>query len=48
LQGRRGFRRDGLDGVLGALEGPRPPSHEIGLVVDVVSTTQEHASAVCA
>ena len=43
------FRRYGLDGVLGALEGPRPtPPHEIGLVVDVVSTTQEHASAVCA
>jgi hypothetical protein len=43
------FRRYGLDGVLGQLESPDlPPPHEVGLVIDVVSRTQAHASAVCA
>ena len=43
------FRRYGLDGVLGALEGPpATPPVEIGMVVDVVAATQEHAGAVCA
>lgn len=43
------FRRYGLDGVLGALEAPEgPPPREVGLVIDVVSRSQAHASAVCA
>jgi hypothetical protein len=43
------FRRYGLDGVRGARERPpATPPHEIGLVIDVVGESQEHASAVCA
>ena len=38
----------GKNGVMGALE-PRQEitSHEIGIVIDVVADTQEHANAVC-
>lgn len=38
----------GRDGVMGALE-PTPVAdgHEVGIVVDVVADTQEHANAVC-
>lgn len=38
----------GRDGVMGELE-PHPAitSHEIGIVLDVVADSQEHASAVC-
>ena len=38
----------GKDGVMGALE-PTPAitSHEIGIVIDAVADTQEHANAVC-
>ena len=38
----------GRDGVMGALENKAAiTSHEIGMVIDVVADTQEHASAVC-
>ena len=38
----------GKNGVMGALEtADRITSHEIGIVIDVLADTQEHASAVC-
>ena len=38
----------GKNGVMGALEPtPQVTSHEIGIVIDAVADTQEHASAVC-
>ena len=38
----------GKNGVMGALEPlPQVHSHEIGIVIDAVADTQEHASAVC-
>lgn len=39
----------GKNGVMGALEPiPKITSHEIGIIIDVVADTQEHANAVCA
>ena len=39
----------GKDGVMGALEpAPAVTSHEVGIVIDVVADTQEHADTVCA
>ena len=39
----------GRDGVMGALEpSPVPEGHEIGIVIDAVADSQEHANAVCA
>lgn len=38
----------GRDGVMGALEPtPNVSSHEVGIVIDAVADTQEHANAVC-
>ena len=38
----------GRDGVMGSLEpNPTVSSHEVGIVIDAVADTQEHASAVC-
>ncbi len=39
----------GRDGVMGPLEPvPSPEGHEVGIVIDAVADTQEHADAVCA
>jgi len=38
----------GRDGVMGALDPtPVPEGHEVGIVIDAVADSQEHASAVC-
>lgn len=38
----------GQNGVMGALEpDPRITSHEVGIVIDALSDTQEHANTVC-
>jgi hypothetical protein len=42
------FRFYGRDGVMGALEPVKTPSHEIGLLIDVVAETPELAETVCA
>ena len=39
----------GRDGVMGPLEpAPVPEGHEVGIIIDAVADTQEHADAVCA
>jgi hypothetical protein len=42
------FRFYGRDGVMGSLEPTPVPSHEIGLVIDVVAKTPQLAETVCA
>ena len=43
------FIRYGLDGVMGALEPPRPsPPHEVGLLIEAVAPEQEMASRIVA
>ena len=50
----QGFRYElsfivyGKDGVMGPLEPvPKPEGHEVGIVIDAVADTQQHADAVC-
>ena len=40
------FRAYGRDAVMGPLEPGGPPPREIGLMIDAVAPTQEHATAV--
>lgn len=43
------FRLYGRDGVMGQLEPERErPSHELGIVIEAVATTQEMADTICA
>lgn len=41
------FHCYGINGVMGELEPTPTPSHEVGLVIDVVAATQEQANTIC-
>ena len=49
LEGRLNVRVYGKNGVMGALEPLRSSiAHELGLLIEAVGSTQEHASTICA
>jgi hypothetical protein len=41
------FHRYGLDGVMGAWEPNKKPTHELGILIDVIGASAEIADAVC-